>query len=89
MATRLNRGKLSPVNTIKKDFTNMESNDIPNIDQHGNILIPFNIDQKYHFWNGGHKLSETLEELNVPKEVWTNYVKKPHPGDAARAVDAG
>ncbi len=61
----------------------MSNNNAPYIDQAGNIIIPFDADHKYHYWNGGQNLSVTLQELNAPKEVWVRYVKKPYPGDAA------
>jgi len=66
----------------------LENKAIPHIDQHGNIIIPFNADQKYQYRNGGRQLSMTLMELNAPKEIRTRYVKKPYPGDAARAGEA-
>ena len=55
----------------------MSNNNAPYIDQAGNIIIPFDADHKYHYWNGGQNLSVTLQELNAPKEVWVRYVKKP------------
>jgi len=57
---------------------------IPYIDQAGNIVIPFNADKKYQYWNGGQPLAMTLQELNVPEQIWRQYVKKPYPGDESQ-----
>jgi len=40
----------------------------------GELRIPMNSDPKYHWWNGGQDLKETLEELNAPPEVMKKYV---------------
>ena len=61
----------------------MTTQDIPYIDNHGTIIIPFNADSKYHYWNGGQPLSETLLELNVPEDIWKNHTVRPYPGNAA------
>ena len=61
----------------------MNQHDKPYIDGNGTIVIPFNIDQKYHSWNGGQPLWATLQELNVPKDIWHQYSEKPYPGNAA------
>jgi hypothetical protein len=55
----------------------------PYIDHTGTIIIPFNADQKYHFWNGGQHLSDTLLELNVPEDVWGKHTEKPYSGNIA------
>jgi hypothetical protein len=56
---------------------------IPYIDNSGNIIVPFNSDLKYHFWNGGQHLSDTLIELNAAEDVWRKHVhQKPYPGNA-------
>jgi len=60
----------------------MTNKGIPYIDHTGTMIIPFSADQKYHFWNGGQPLSDTLLELNVPEEVWHKHIEKPYPGNA-------
>jgi len=52
----------------------------PYIHHTGDIIIPFNADQKYHFWNGGQHLCDTLMELDAPQDVWGNHTLKPYPG---------
>ncbi|MFH1076252.1 MAG: hypothetical protein V1753_05335 [Pseudomonadota bacterium] len=47
----------------------------------GAIIIPFNADQKYHFWNGGQHLSDTLMELNAPEDIWGKHIEKPYSGN--------
>ncbi len=61
----------------------MNDQDKPYIDDNGTIVIPFNIDKKYHFWNGGQHLSKTMQELNVPEDIWHKHIEKPYPGNAA------
>ena len=46
----------------------------PYIDNHGTLIIPFGTDPKYHFWNGGQPLSDTLLELNAPEDVWNRHL---------------
>lgn len=57
----------------------MNQQDRPYIDSSGTIVIPFNIDQKYHPWKGGQPLSVTLLEINAPKDIWSKYTEKPYP----------
>ena len=53
----------------------------PYIHSTGDIVIPFSADQKYHFWNGGQHLSDTLIELNAPEDLWAKHTEKPYPGN--------
>ncbi|HQK80237.1 MAG TPA: hypothetical protein PK621_11100, partial [Syntrophales bacterium] len=62
---------------------NMDNQDKPYIDKNGTIVIPFSIDQRYHFWNGGQDISVTLQEINTPEDIWKKYIKKPYPGKSA------
>jgi hypothetical protein len=62
----------------------MPPKDSPYIDDTGSIIIPFTADPKYHYWNGGQSMSDTLMELNAPENVWRNHTVKPYPGNAAR-----
>ena len=61
----------------------MTNKDIPHIDHTGAMIIPFNADPKYHYWNGGQPLSDTLMELNAPEDVWRKHIGKPYPGESA------
>jgi hypothetical protein len=61
----------------------MPQKDNPYVDQTGTIIIPFNADSKYHYWNGGQPLAETLIELNITKDLWGKHTEKPYPGNAA------
>jgi hypothetical protein len=71
------------ITSRKKEITNMSQKDSPYIDHAGTIIIPFNADQKYHYWNGGQPLSQTLSELNTSKDIWGNHTEKPYPENAA------
>lgn len=55
----------------------------PYIDNSENMVIPFNADPKYHYWNGGQPLSDTLMELNTPEDIWSKHIEKPYPGNVA------
>jgi hypothetical protein len=54
----------------------------PCIDDSGNIIIPFNSDPKYQYWNGGQPLSVTLQEMNITEDVWKKHTEKPYPESA-------
>ena len=63
----------------------MDQKSTPHIDHNGTLIIPFNADPKYHFWNGGQSLSDTLLELNAPEDVWSKHIhQKPYQGNALR-----
>jgi hypothetical protein len=46
------------------------------------IVIPFNSDSKYHFWNGGQHLAVTLQELNLTEDNLKKHSEKPYPRNA-------
>jgi hypothetical protein len=60
----------------------MTNKSIPHIDNTGSLIIPFDSDQKYHHWNGGQPLNETLLELNAPENIWKNHTETPYPKNA-------
>jgi hypothetical protein len=64
-------------------MSKMAPKDSPYIDPTGTMIIPFNADPKYHYWNGGQSLIETLMELNITKDIWDKHTLKPYPGDGA------
>jgi len=48
----------------------------PYIDARGDLIIPFDSEEKYHWWKeGGQSIRETLKELKAPEEVVRRYVK--------------
>jgi hypothetical protein len=49
----------------------------------GTLKIPLDCDKKYHYWNGGQRLIETLGELDAPASLFKNYVfhKEGHTGE--------
>jgi hypothetical protein len=61
----------------------MVDTNTPYIDNSGNVIVPFNADPKYHFWNGGQSLSATLVEINATEKIWKKHSEKPYPGHAA------
>jgi len=61
----------------------MTNDSNPYIDKTGNIIVPFSVDPKYHYWNGGQKLSDTLLEINAPADIWNKHTEKPYPGNPA------
>ncbi len=46
---------------------------MPYINSHGSLIIPFDSDPKYHYWNGGQSLIQTLQELNADEETINRY----------------
>ena len=55
----------------------------PYIHHTGDLVIPFTSDSKYHFWNGGQHLTETLLELNATEDVWGRHTEKRYSGNTA------
>lgn len=45
----------------------------PYLDERGVLVIPFNCDPKYKWWQGGQQVMETLQELNAPPEIMSRY----------------
>jgi hypothetical protein len=39
----------------------------------GALIIPHDSDSKYHYWNGGQRLTETLGELDAPTSLFKNH----------------
>lgn len=35
----------------------------PYLDYSGTLVIPFSSDRRYHWWNGGQSIAETLKEI--------------------------
>jgi hypothetical protein len=60
----------------------MPQKDSPYIDDNGAIIIPFTADEKYHYWNGGQTMEDTLMELNASEDIWKNHTVKSYPGNA-------
>ncbi|MBW2146559.1 MAG: hypothetical protein JRG73_03825 [Deltaproteobacteria bacterium] len=45
----------------------------PSITEQGILIIPFESDPRYHWWNGGQSLDDTLRELQVNGDVIARY----------------
>jgi hypothetical protein len=47
------------------------------------LIIPLDSDPKYHHWNGGQRLIETLGELDAPASLFKNHAfhKDGHTGE--------
>ena len=61
----------------------MPEKDGPYIDDTGAIVIPFDADPRYHYWNGGQPLAKTMLELNATEDIWDKHTVKPYPGKAS------
>jgi hypothetical protein len=59
----------------------MPPKDSPYLNHTGAIIIPFTSDHKYHYWNGGQSLPDTLTELNLTKDIWGKHTTKSYPGN--------
>jgi hypothetical protein len=69
----------------KRIINIMPKVDSPYIDNSGTIIIPFTADGKYHYWNGGQSMADTLMELNASEDIWKNHTEKPYKANVARA----
>ncbi len=45
----------------------------PYINECGDLVIPFDSNKVYHWWNKGLSIKETLEELGVTEETIFRY----------------
>ena len=61
----------------------------PHIDNSGTIVIPFNADPKYQYWNGGQPLLETLLELKAPEDIWRKHTERQYPGKYGARLGCG
>jgi hypothetical protein len=51
---------------------------LPYINDQGDLVIPFDCPERYHYWkNGALTLSKILEELNAPPVIIAKYTKSP------------
>ena len=41
----------------------------PYIDAKGALVIPFSSDKKYHYWNGGQTITETLKDIEERMKI--------------------
>lgn len=61
-----------------EDKSKSNTDPLPYITPYGSLVIPFNSGKKYHYWNGGQGVCETLKELGrcdlIPKykSVYSN-----------------
>jgi hypothetical protein len=46
----------------------------PHISARGELIIPCNSDRRYHWWDGGQSIRETLRELGASPDVIARYV---------------
>jgi hypothetical protein len=74
---------LLPIKIKQKEIKNMTPKDSPYIDHTGTLIIPCGADPKYHYWNGGQPILETLLELRATEDVWRKHTEDPYPGNAA------
>ncbi len=49
----------------------------PYVTSFGVLVIPYNSDKKYHYWNGGQSVCNTLKELGASDEILKRY-KSPY-----------
>ena len=47
----------------------------PFIDGNGTLHTPLASDPRYHWWNGGQTVEQTLLELDAPPDVMRRYVE--------------
>ncbi len=47
----------------------------PRINSRGRLIVPITSDCRYHWWNGGQSIWETIRELKAHPEVFARYVE--------------
>lgn len=47
---------------------------IPYLNPAGTLVIPFESLAKFHYWNGGQQIRETLGELTASSEIMKDYL---------------
>src|SRR5262245_28218815 len=46
----------------------------PHINEQRDLVIPFDCNPKYKYWQGGQSIWATLKELNAPEPIMRRYV---------------
>lgn len=49
---------------------------LPFINERGDLVIPFDSPERYHYWKGKMTVWEILDELNTPPEVRAKFEHK-------------
>jgi hypothetical protein len=55
----LKRNKGQAIEELRREIEEKK----PYLDQYGDLVIPTGCDPKYHWWNGGQSISDTINEL--------------------------
>lgn len=66
---RVNRSKIAAYLRGHKKATLSK----PSINEYDELVIPFDSASKYHYWNGGQDIEETLQELETSGEITRHY----------------
>lgn len=77
----LNEERIQQLRMHKPEIVALLSATLPKpyIDDKGGLHIPMRGDPKYHWWNKGQCLEDTLRELGASAEVWERYTNEPFP----------
>ncbi len=56
--------------------TEQDPRPLPFLNERGELIVPWNADVRYRWWDGGQSVQATLEELDAPPEIIRRYVAK-------------
>ncbi|HIC90539.1 MAG TPA: hypothetical protein EYP21_00445 [Syntrophaceae bacterium] len=58
----------------EKHKTGKRRQQTPYLDRRGTLIIPFDCDPRYHWWNNGQSIIETLKELGASEDIIKKYL---------------
>lgn len=69
----LRRGQVVEMSPSQAEKLGDKIKPIPYITNFGSLVIPFNSECKYHWWNRGQSVRDTLKELGASEEIIKRY----------------
>jgi hypothetical protein len=61
------------IRQCKREVVNLLTR--PYLNAKGELIIPFTSAPRFHWWNGGQSIQQTLRELHAPPDVFSRYVE--------------
>jgi hypothetical protein len=58
---------------LKEYLKSQDGTDKPYVARDGELVIPFDSDPRYHYWNGGQSIDATLKELGAGEKIAAKY----------------
>jgi len=73
-ADRLTEDLRQSIRQCKHEMVNLLT--YPYLTAKGVLIIPLTADRRFHWWNGGQSIRQTLRELNAPPDVFARYIER-------------